>query len=89
MLLTAMECPIAKAMELNSMKETPETAVLGRMTTKINALPRVGQQCFFMGRPIERVGRRIEIAGTLNDEEGGILAMSRLTFVVLREGVSL
>jgi hypothetical protein len=42
-----------------------------------------------MGWPLERAGRRIEIAGTLNNEEGEILAMTRLTFVVLREGVSL
>ena len=89
MVLTAMECPIAKAMDLNEFRKPGETAVLGRMTTKITALPKVGQHCFFMGWPIERAGRRIEIAGTLNKEDGEILAATRLTFVVLREGVSL
>jgi hypothetical protein len=89
MVLTAMECPIAKAMELGDMRKPQEMAVLGRMTTKITALPQVGESYFFMGWPLERAGRRIEIAGTLNNEEGEILAMTRLTFVVLREGVSL
>jgi len=89
MVLTAMECPIAKAMELKNMRSPDEVAVLGRMTTKVNALPRVGELYFFMGWPIERVRRRIEMAGTLNDESGRVLAMTRLTFVVLREGVSL
>jgi hypothetical protein len=88
MVLTALECPIAKAMELG-LKKPEETAVLGRMTTKVIDLPRVGAPCFFMGWPIERAGRRIEIAGTLHDEKGEILAMTRLTFVVLKEGASL
>jgi len=89
MVLTAMECPIARAMELNEMSKPGETAVLGRMTTRISELPIVGRQYFFMGWPVERVGRRIEIAGTLNRADGEIMAATRLTFVVLREGVSL
>jgi hypothetical protein len=89
MVLTAMECPIGKAMELQSMKKPGESAVLGRMTTKINSLPKVGEQCYFMGWPIERAGRRIELAGTLNNEMGEILVICRLTFIVLRPGVSL
>ncbi|OGA32098.1 MAG: hypothetical protein A3F75_12005 [Betaproteobacteria bacterium RIFCSPLOWO2_12_FULL_64_23] len=89
MVLTAMECPIARAMELGGMKKPEEMAVLGRMTTKVNALPEVGEPCYFMGWPIERMGRRIEIAGTLNNNKAEVLAMCRLTFVVLKEGVSL
>ena len=89
MLLTAMECPIAKAMELDDIRKPNETAVLGRMTTKIFSLPLVGDRYYFMGWPIERVGRRIEIAGALNSENDDIIAFTRLTFVVLREGVSL
>ena len=89
MVLTAMECPIAKAMELGDMRKPEEMAVLGRMTTKIMELPQVGEPSYFMGWPIERVGRRIEIAGTLNNERGETLAMTRLTFIVLREGASL
>jgi len=87
--LTAMECPIAKVMELPGMRKPDEVAVLGRMTTKVNALPKVGEQCFFMGWPIERAGRRIEMAGTLNNAKGDVMVMCRLTFVVLKEGVSL
>lgn len=89
MVLAAMECPIAKAMELEDIRKPEEMAVLGRMTAKIIALPQVNEQYYFVGWPIERAGRRIEIAGTLNTQKNEILAMSRLTFVVLREGVSL
>jgi hypothetical protein len=89
MVLTAMECPIAKCMEFGGMRKPEEMAVLGRMTTRINSLPKVGEPCYFMGWPIERVGRRIEIAGTLNNEKGEPIVLCRLTFVVLREGVSL
>ena len=89
MVLTAMECPIAKAMELKDLRKPEEMAVLGRMTTKVIELPLVGESCYFMGWPIERVNRRIEMAGTLNSEKGETLVMCRLTFVVLREGVSL
>ena len=49
--LTAMECPIAKAMDLG-LRNKEDTAVLGRMTTKIISLPFVGGQYFFMGWPI-------------------------------------
>ena len=86
---TAMECPIAKSMELEGMRKPEETAVLGRMTTKINALPVVGEPNYFTGWPIERAGRRIEMAGTLHNAKDDLLVMCRLTFVVLKEGVSL
>lgn len=76
-------------MELKDLRKPEEAAVLGRMTTKIIELPVVGESHFFMGWPIERAGRRIEMAGTLNNEKGEPLVLCRLTFVVLREGVSL
>ena len=88
MALTAMECPIAKAMEIGGLLARNELIVLGRITTKLIRAPRVGEPCFFLGWPIDRVRRRIELAGMLNDRSGSPLIMARLTFVVLREGVT-
>jgi hypothetical protein len=70
------------------MKTPDELIVLGRMTARIDASPRVGHEHFFMAWPLERAGRRLEIAGTLHDSEGALLAAAALTFVVLKAGVS-
>lgn len=80
----SLECPIARALELGGMRESDELILLGRITTRVNALPRVGDPCFFMGWPIERQGRKLEIAGSLNDAAGDILVLSRLTFITLK-----
>lgn len=84
----SMECPIAKVMELRGMKNPDETALLGRMTTKVNALPKVGEQCFFMGWPIGRSGRKMELGGTMHNERGEVLMMTKLLFITLKEGFS-
>lgn len=84
----AMECPTARAMQYGGLRQADELVLLGRMTTRVNVLPRVGQVCFFMGWPIERSGRKIALGGSLHDESGDILVMTRLTFIVLKEGVT-
>ena len=84
----AMECPTAKSMGLEGMRKPEELVVLGRMTTQVEALPRVGEPSFFMGWPIERDGRKIHIAGTLHNRAGNILVKSLLTFITLRQGVT-
>ncbi|MHA1113191.1 MAG: hypothetical protein ACTSRY_01630, partial [Alphaproteobacteria bacterium] len=89
MTLTAMECPTARAMDIGPLRTPEDTVVLGRMTTKLVDLPVVGGEYYFMAWPIERVGRRIEIAGLLNDRDGKTLAMTRQTFIALRDGASL
>jgi hypothetical protein len=83
-----MECPIARAMELGDMKKPEELIVLGRMTTKVHKLPKVGETCFFLGWPIERQGRKIHLAGTLNSASGEVLVKTLLTFITLKEGVT-
>jgi len=84
----SMECPTARATEFEGIKKPDELFLLGRMTTKVNALPKVGEQCFFMGWPIERSGRKILLGGILHNEAGRILVMTRLTFITLKEGVT-
>jgi hypothetical protein len=84
----ALECPLARALDLPGMKTADELIVLGRMTARIDALPRVGREHFFMAWPLERVGRRLELAGSLHDADGALLAAAALTFVLLKAGVS-
>lgn len=84
----SMECPIAKAMQYGGMRNPDEMALLGRMTTKVNALPKVGEQCFFVGWLIGRSGRKIELGGTMHNERGEVLMMTKLLFITLKEGFS-
>ena len=64
-------------------------AVMGaRMTTKVLALPQVGQTCFMMGWPVGREGRKIKLAGTLHDQDGRVLVISQLLFITLKQGVT-
>jgi hypothetical protein len=84
MLLTAMECPIAKALVAGRLLRADEQIVLGRVTTKLVRTPDIGEACYFIGWPIERTGRRIELAGALFDQAGSALVMVRHTFVVPR-----
>jgi len=84
MLLTAMECPIAKALAAGQLLQPDEQIVLGRVTTKLIRSPEIGEACYFMGWPIERAGRRIELAGALFDQTSNALVTVRHTFVVPR-----
>jgi len=84
----AMECPCARAMELGGLRQPDELIVLGRLTTRVKARPKVGRPCFFMAWPIGREGRKIELAGTMHDESGRVLVMSRFTFITLKPGVT-
>jgi len=84
----AMECPCARAMELGGLRQPDELIVLGRLTTRVKARPKVGRPCFFMGWPIGREGRKIELAGTMHDEEGRVLVMSKFTFITLKSGMT-
>ncbi|MBW1888580.1 MAG: hypothetical protein JRI52_09570, partial [Deltaproteobacteria bacterium] len=84
----SMECPIVKATQYGGMRNPDEMALLGRMTTKVNALPKVGEQCFFMGWLIERAGRKIALGGTMHNEKGEVLMMTKLLFITLKEGFS-
>ncbi|MBU2549389.1 MAG: hypothetical protein KKB20_13310 [Proteobacteria bacterium] len=84
----AMECPTARAMEIGDLKGPDELILLGRMTTRVEGLPRVGRPCFFMGWPLGREGRKISLAGTMHDESGRLLVMSKLLFITLKEGAT-
>jgi hypothetical protein len=76
-------------MEYGDMRKPDELALLGRMITKVNALPKVGEQCYFMGWPVERAGRKMEMGGTMHNENGDVLMMTKLLFITVKEDFSL
>ena len=84
----SMECPVARALELEGMKKPEELILLGRMITKVSGLPKTGEDCYIMGWPIGRSGRKLEIAGTLHHKSGQVLVQSKFTFITLKEGVT-
>jgi hypothetical protein len=83
-----MECVVIRAMEYGGLLAPGELCLLGRMTAKVKARPKVGQPSFFMAWPVGREGRKITLAGTIHDDAGSVLVMSRLVFITLKEGVT-
>jgi len=84
---SAMECPTARVMQFSGIVKPEQSFLLGRMTSKVNRLPKVGRPYFFMGWPIERDGRKIEVAGSLHNEAGEVLVLSEFLFITLKEGM--
>ncbi|MBW1790240.1 MAG: hypothetical protein JRK53_27135, partial [Deltaproteobacteria bacterium] len=83
-----MECATYRAMEIGGMRQDDEVVLLGRMTSKVQALPKVGQPCFFMGWPVERDGRKIRLGGSLHDQGGRVMVVSELLCVALKPGLT-
>ena len=83
-LWAALECPIARAMGPAGLQKPGEMALLGRMTSRVLDRPRVGQRYFFMGWPIGREGRKIQVGGSLHDASGRLMAATHLLFITLR-----
>ena len=50
-------------------------------------LPRVGRPCFFVGWPIERAGRKIALGGSMHDEQGEWLVLTKLIFITLNRAL--
>ncbi|NUU22517.1 MAG: hypothetical protein HOV68_13530 [Streptomycetaceae bacterium] len=58
--------------------------VLGRMTTRIDALPDVGDRCVLMGRLLGQEGRKVHTATTLYDGDGRVAAHADAVWIVPR-----
>lgn len=84
-LWAALECPIARVMGPSGLQKSDEMALLGRMTTKVMERPLVGRPYFFMGWPITREGRKIQVGGSLHDAAGRLMAATHLLFITLRQ----
>lgn len=80
----AIECTAIQAMNYSGLMKPEEMVILGRMTTKIQSLPKVGHSCFITGWPVGREGRKITVAGSIHDETGGLLLVSQLVFILLQ-----
>ncbi len=81
----SMECPVIRTMEYGRLLKSGELVLLGTMTAKILDRPRVGLPYFIMAWSAGREGRKITLSGTLHDEAGGVLVMSRLVFIILKK----
>jgi hypothetical protein len=57
--------------------------LLGRLTARIEALPRAGDRCVAAGWFLGREGRKIHCGSSLYAEDGALLAVGRATWIVL------
>ena len=60
-------------------------AVLGRMTARVDRLPREGERCVVLAWPIERDGRKHTAGTALLGEDGAVLARARQIWIEPRE----
>ena len=59
-------------------------AVLGRMTARIDHLPREGERCVVVGWPLGEDGRKLLAGTALLGEDGAPLALARQVWIVPR-----
>ena len=79
----ALDCPsgIAAGEAAGLPKDT--TAVLGRMTAHVAALPLPGLACRVVAWPIGRNGRKLAAGSALVDPDGAVLATARTLWVTV------
>jgi len=58
-------------------------ALLGRMTARLDALPRVGESCVLVGWELGRDGRKLHTGSALFSEERGLLAAALATWITV------
>ncbi len=73
----AIDCPGAYAVGAAGRGEV----VLGRMAARVVRLPQVGQRCAVVAWPLGEEGRKLYAGTGLFDEEGGLLAYARQTWI--------
>lgn len=76
----AIDCPGAFAVGVSARGET----VLGRMTARIERLPREGERCVALGWPLGEDGRKLHAATALLGESADVLAIARQVWIVPR-----
>ena len=57
--------------------------VLGRMTTRIDALPEPGSECVITGRAVASEGRKATVLSTLHGPGGDVLAVAKATWIAV------
>ena len=78
MVWAALDCPGGWAVGIEA-----RPYVLGRMTTRIDAVPAPDDRCVVMGRLLGLDGRKAFVASTLVDSGGDTLATSRATWIAI------
>jgi hypothetical protein len=73
----ALDCPGAFAVGLAGRGEL----VLGRLATRIDRLPAVGEQCVVVGWPLGQDGRKLYAGTALFTAGGDLLARARATWI--------
>ena len=76
----ALDCPGAFAVGFSERGET----VLGRMTARIDARPRVGERHVVVAWPLGEDGRKLYAGTALFTERGDLLALARQIWIVPR-----
>jgi len=76
----AIDCPGGFAVGISALGET----VLGRMTARIERLPREGERCIALGWPLGEDGRKLHAATALLGETSDVLAVARQIWIVPR-----
>ena len=77
----ALDCPGAYAVEFGQ-RGNP---VLGRLTARVEHLPRPGEHCVVMGWPLGEDGRKLYAGTAVLGEDGRLLGSARATWIVPRE----
>lgn len=57
--------------------------VLGRMTTRVDAVPAPGTQCVITGRHVASEGRKATVLSTLYGPGGDVLALAKATWIAV------
>ncbi|MFK4658573.1 hypothetical protein ABIF97_008507 [Bradyrhizobium japonicum] len=90
-LWSALDCPTGFAcncdQQSSAFDKTP--LLLGRMSARIEALPRPGDHCIITAWPTSRDGRKRTAEAALHDETGMLLAVARMTWIAVEREVQL
>jgi len=82
MVWAALDCPSGHAAMLTA--ESPLIAALGRLSARIDSLPRPGETYVAVGWPIERDGRKHHTGSAVFTGEGELVACARAVWIELR-----
>lgn len=78
MMWAALDCPGGWTVGIEA-----RPFVLGRMITRVEVVPAPRTECVVMGRLLDLEGRKAQVATTLFDPDGNVLALSRATWIAL------
>lgn len=81
-LWAALDCP--SWFGLSCFHPFEGVALLGRLSARVIALPRVGERCVAGGWFVGRDGRKMTTASAIYGEDGAVRGLARATWIALR-----